>query len=235
MVFLKYKVDPADKQGKIAVKLTTTPALPLSDTNANLDLTLSLRIASSTQADRSLTICVDRTVFEVYDPLEGGMDMLSRGAFGRIYNTESSERSISLGHFKVNSVARSNSPDLRDRGCRFITLPGDGSWVEVTHTIGWERIFKYEEKMVKTDLNPGEKFKMAINNDFLGTSWWCWGDMEGELKGKKLHAWHPEPFADPKPSDEFVREENWVLGEEPMLLDFEDATEDAKAIFTIVE
>lgn len=74
-----------------------------------------------------------------------------------------------------------------------------------------------------------------MNNDYLGTLWWCWGDLEGELQRKKLHAWHPGPFTDPKPSDEFVREGNWILGEEPMLLDFEDTTEDGKASFDIVK
>ncbi|KAI1780709.1 hypothetical protein F4818DRAFT_14440 [Hypoxylon cercidicola] len=234
MVFVKYKVDPADKQGKIAVKLTTTPRLSLCDDNATLDLTICLRIASSAQEGRPLTLCVDDSVFEVYDPQKGGMDMPSRGAFGAIRNADPSRSGISLGHFKVNKGSRTESPDLRDRGCRFITIPGDGSWAEVKHKISWDRMFKYEEKLARTDLQPGERFEISINNGYLGTLWWCWGDLEGELKRKKLHVWHPGPFNDPKPSDEFVREGNWILGEEPMLLDFEDATKDGKASFVIV-
>ncbi|KAI2630337.1 hypothetical protein GGS26DRAFT_107048 [Hypomontagnella submonticulosa] len=236
MVFIKYKIDPARIQGKIAVKLTTTtPQLSLSDDNATLDLKLSLRIASSTQEGRPLTLCVDKTVFQVSDPEEGGMDMFSRGAFGIIRNADPSRRGISLGYFKVHEARRGESSDLRELGYRFITVPGDGSWVEVTHKLSWERIFRYEEKRAKTDLEPGEKFEISINRDYLGTMWWCWGDLEGELQGKKFHIWQPGPLPGPKPSDEFVKEGNWVLGEELRLLDLKDVTEGRKASFEIVE
>ncbi|KAI0384096.1 hypothetical protein F5Y04DRAFT_235712 [Hypomontagnella monticulosa] len=236
MVFVKFKVDPARTQAKIAVNLTTTtPQLSLSDENATLDLKLSLRITSSKQEGRPVTLCVDKSVFQVSDPGEGGMDMFSRGAFGIIRNADLSRRGISLGYFKVHEARRDDSSDLRELGYRFITVPGDGSSVEVTHRLSWERIFRYEEKRTKADLEPGEKFEMSINRGYLGTIWWCWGDLEGDLKGKKLHEWQPGSFSGQKPSDEFVKEGNLVLGEELRLLDLEDVTEDRKVSFEIVE
>ncbi|OTA99590.1 hypothetical protein M426DRAFT_16266 [Hypoxylon sp. CI-4A] len=235
MVFIRYKVKPADKQGKIAVKLATTPQLSLSDDNAALDLKLSLRIVSSAQKDRPLTLCVNDSIFDIFDPEDGGMDMPSRGAFGSIRSTDPSRRGISLGLFRINKVPDTDSPDLLESGYRVITVPGDGSWVNITHKLSWDRIFKYEEKRTKADLEVGEKFVISINKGYLGTLWWCWGGLEDELKGKRLHAWCRGPFSKPKPNAEFVREGNWVLGEEPMLLDFEDITEDGHASFEIVQ
>lgn len=58
--------------------------------------------------------------------------------------------------------------------------------------------------------------------------WWCWGDLDGELKGKNLHAWakggnylsyHKEP-----PSEEEVDEGNFVLGEDADKIRVEDRT-----------
>ncbi|KAI8635565.1 hypothetical protein F5Y19DRAFT_408314 [Xylariaceae sp. FL1651] len=236
MVLLKYKVDPADIQAKINVALSISPTISLGDPAAELHLTLKLSLDSSIKVEKPITFMVEKTVFEVYDEKEGGMDIFSRRAFGGFRSTtQDAAKNISLGHFKVNSRPKSDSLDLKERGHRFITVPEDGSIVTVTHKLNWERIFKYEEKRAKGDLVPGESFEIAIQKDYLGTMWWCWGDLETDLKDKKLHIWHAGPFAGEKPDDDFVQKGNWVLGEEPMLLDWQDVTKDGCATFKVTE
>ncbi|KAI1809592.1 hypothetical protein GGS20DRAFT_274405 [Poronia punctata] len=236
MVLLRYKVDPADMQAKINVALSASPTISLSNPAAELRLTLELSIASSVNEGQPITFMVEKTVFEVTEEGEGGMDIFSLGAFGALRSaTHDTTKAISLGHFKVHGVPTSDSPDLRERGHRFVTIPGDGSTVTVTHTLNWERIFRYEEKRSKGDLVPGERFHIGIRKDYLGTMWWCWGDLETDLKDKKLHIWHPGPLPGDKPSDDFVREGKWVLGEEPMLLDWQDVTKDGRASFEVIE
>lgn len=129
----------------------------------------------------------------------------------------------------------SDSKDLRERGCRFATIPGDGSLVMITHRLSWERIFKYENKRTKEDLVPGERFAIRINKDYFGTRWWCWGDQESDLKDKRLHAWRPPYDIEDKPDDEFLRKGNWVLGEEPMTFHWEIVNQDSAAMFEVVE
>ncbi|KAI3337148.1 hypothetical protein HD806DRAFT_29219 [Xylariaceae sp. AK1471] len=238
MVLLKYKVNPADMQAKINVALSASPAISLSDPAAELRLTLELCIDSSVKEGQPITFMVEKTVFEVHDEVEGGMDIFSLGAFGGLRSTTQdtdTTKNISLGAFRVNGRLKSDSLDLKERGHRFITIPGDESTVTVTHTLNWERIFKYEGKHAKDDLVPGEKFDIGTRKDYLGTMWWCWGDLETDLKDKKLHVWHPGPFAGDKPNDDFVWEGNWVLGEAPMLLDWQDVTKDGRASFEVVE
>lgn len=181
---------------------------------------------------------VEKTVFEVHDPEEGGLDILSQGAFGVLRSTTGDgAKNISLGHFKINSRSKSESPDLRERGHRFLTIPGDGSPVTVTHRLSWDRILKYEGKRAggRGDVSLGESFDIGMQAGYLGTMWWCWGDMETDLKGKRLHVWHAGPFAGDRPDEEFVRDGNWVLGEEPMLLDWKDVTEGGQTRFEVVE
>ncbi|KAI1182771.1 hypothetical protein F5B17DRAFT_169514 [Nemania serpens] len=235
MVLLKYKVDPADVQAKIRVALSASPSISLSDPAAELHLTLKIHIDSSVKEGQPITFMVDNTVFEVKEDGDEGMDIFSRSAFSVLRSTsQDSAKNISLGHFKVNGKPKSDSPDLRERGFRFVTVPGNGSCVTVTHRLDWSRIFKYEDKRKKEDLSPGERFEIRMGKGLLGSMWWCWGDLETDLKGKRLHVWHPGPFADEKPDKDFVQKGNWVLGEEPMLLEWLVDTEDERTIFEIV-
>ncbi|KAI1109240.1 hypothetical protein F5Y14DRAFT_433343 [Nemania sp. NC0429] len=236
MVLLKYKVDPADVQAKIKVALSAPPSVSLSDAAAELHITLKIHIDSSVREGQPITFMVDNTVFEVKEEGDGGMDIFSRGGFSGIRSTsQDSTKDISLGYFKVNGRPKSESPDLRERGCRFVTIPGDGSSVTVTHRMDWSRIFKYEDKRTKEDLAPGERFEIGLGKGFLGSMWWCWGDLETNLKDKRLHVWHPGPFRNEKPDEDFVREGNWILGEEPMLLEWVVDAEDGRALFEIVD
>ena len=77
----------------------------------------------------------------------------------------------SLGLFHVNEIMKSDTLDLRERGCSFLSIPGDRSLVTITHKLGWGRIFKYEEKLTKKDLSLGDRFQIGASNKFIGTGW----------------------------------------------------------------
>ncbi|KAI5924890.1 hypothetical protein F4810DRAFT_709082 [Camillea tinctor] len=257
MVPPKHGVGPADRLATINVTLTVSPTLSLGDPEAQLELTLTLRLAYSQQEGRPLTLCTQHSIFSVYGPNEPWTDMPARGAFGKLHSSSIHEggipdpnsanaggtnhRTISLGNFRVVSTTTNvASEDLRDHGFGFITVPGDGSPVSVTHRLGWARIFRYEEALSKADLAPGERFSLAINPAFLGAVWWCWGDIETDHRNKRLHAWTPSAKAPGggrrrRPSEDSVRRGNWVLSEAPTSLHFEDVTEGGRATFEIVE
>jgi hypothetical protein len=104
MVLLKYKVDPADMQAMINVALSTSPTISLSDPAAELHLTLKLSIDSSIKEGQPITFMVKKTVFEVYDGKEGGMDIFFGRAFSGIRSiTQDAAKKISLGHFEVTA------------------------------------------------------------------------------------------------------------------------------------
>ncbi|KAI1158793.1 hypothetical protein F5B18DRAFT_66229 [Nemania serpens] len=236
MVLFKYKVDPADGQAKIKVALSASPSISLSDPAAELHLTLKINIESSVKEGQPITFMVKNTVFDVKEDGDGGLDMFSRLAFSGLRSTsQDSTKDISLGAFRVNERWKSESPDWRERGCRFITVPGNGLCVTVTHRLDWTRIFQFERKRTKDDLIPGERFEIRMGKGNLGCMWWCWGDLESDLKDKRLHVWCPDPFSGEKPDEDFVREGNWVLGEEPMRLEWVVDTGDERAMFEIVD
>lgn len=225
------------RQAELHVTMAVSPTLSLSDPKAALEVNVSARIADSAKPGEPITFLAHRTVFEVFHEGEGGMDMFSRGAFGRLLGVDREENSqtgknISLGYFRVNEVMRSDAPDLRERGLELLTVPGDGSAVTVTHQLAWERIFRYEEKLSKGDVKPGEKYRMGLSTKFIHTGWWCFGDLQADLKDKKFCTWDEY---DKKPDDASLREGNWVLSEEPTLLKWKKVVEDGDATVEIVE
>lgn len=166
--------------------------------------------------------------------------MLAQGALGGgLINTSDGDRHIGLGYFHVHPglYAKDFDADLRVREYQFVTIPGDGSEVHITHDLPFSRMFKYAEGIKKEDLRPGERYKAGMYYGYVGTVWWCWGDLEGDLKGKKLCAWQEGfKYNDvARPSDEEVEKEGWVLGEHPGQLEFEDRTEGGYAEFQIVK
>ncbi|RYP42999.1 hypothetical protein DL768_010141 [Monosporascus sp. mg162] len=239
MLFVRGNANSATRQAKLHVGLATSSTLSLNDPNAALDVNLSVRIVDSANPGAPITCLVHRTVFQVFAEGDGGVDMFARGAFGSIRGVDSennhTERRISLGLFRVNETMCSDALDLRERGYEFLTIPGDGSAVTVTHRLDWNRIFKYEEKLSKEDLKPGEKFRIGLNKRFIGTSWWCFGDLEGDLKGRRFYAWCEDDFRDGRPDDAFLREGNWMLSKDPKLLKWTWSAEDDDITFEVIE
>lgn len=238
MVFLQKKYDPGVTQAKLQVSLSASPTLSLSDPDTKLKVTLSVRIADAKEPGTPITFRVDRSAFEVSDGL--GVDMFARGAFGALRSVDSEgnitdDRRISFGLFRVNEIDRSDALDLRERGCEFLTIPGDGTPATVTHRLDWGRIFKNEEKISKRDLRPGERLRISVNSKYLGTGWWCYGSLDGDLADKKFHPWTTDEFGEERPNADFVRQGNWVLGRDPQQLYWTVSQKDNKAIIEIVE
>ncbi len=262
MACLKRAVNPAREQARININLSASPTLSLSDPNAVLRLTLTLSIASAAEGREGtpLTFCTENTVFCEVRPGDRSIDVFARaGGTSLLSASGDRKKSIFLGSYRMMFIPSSNSPDLRGRGYRFVTIPGKGqgggggrgeggedggtegpSVVTLTHELDWDRIFRYEEKRSKEDLVPGERFKIGLARDFfikgfLIKLWWQWGDLKTDLKDKKLHNWHEGRSDEERPDDDFLREGNWVLSEDLHSLSFYDMTEGGETSFEIVE
>lgn len=232
-----------DNRVKLAVSLSVSPALSLYDPQATLDVGLDVKIAESARPGVPITIMLHRNVFEVKEPGQG-LDMFARGAFAPLKGVDDPEgRKIRLGgHLRVNERMRTDVLDLKERGIQFATIPGDSSAISFTHHLDWDRIFKYSDNPgsihSKDELVPGEKFRIGANKKFLKVLWWCFGDLNGDLRDKKFHPWLLDSCQESdRPSDDFLRDGGWVLGEE----EDEDGPklnvvlQDQDAVFEIVE
>lgn len=107
---------------------------------------------------------------------------------------------------------------------RFVTIPTkeSGDEVVIKHPLSPERLFHYSEKLKLDDIRPGEKYSIEVSPMWIGTMWWCWGAIQ---EGKKYSAWQ-KPNGSlldraPKPPQNEIDNEEWVLGENPTELWFE--------------
>ncbi|KAK8124120.1 hypothetical protein PG999_004038 [Apiospora kogelbergensis] len=239
MGFFRFNTDPEKRQAKLNVSLSASPILSISDPNAALRLT-------------PLTLCIEGGILEQVNRGDGYMDIFARGGFTSLRSTGDNgdvSKNIALGRgYRMQFHSDSDAEDLLERGSRFLTVPPSerenlekqqdaaaaaAATATITHELDWKRIFRFEDTRTRDDLVPGEKFEISMNDDSIGTNWWCWGDLDRDLKGKKLHIWHEHEgyYGEEKPQ----KDNSWVLGEDPMHLDWEDITPGRKAIFTIVE
>ncbi|KAL8936590.1 MAG: hypothetical protein Q9216_004851 [Gyalolechia sp. 2 TL-2023] len=240
MVLLKLQCPPERRKAVIALtSSTSSPTCQIhppaaAQAQPNFQIILTLRIERSTQPDRAITICTHGTVFAESDGQ--GLDMLAVGTFGPLTSTSDPSKTINLGQWKPHHLQHGRepqSPNLRERdGLEFLTIPANGQ-VEVRHDMSIDRMFEHESDRRREDLKPGETYRFRVSSGYLGTKWWCWGDLEGELKDKKLSAWQEGiNFGKAeKPSPEQIEEEGWVLGANPAELAFEDKTGDIKFEF----
>lgn len=232
-----------DKRVRLDVSLRASPTLSLHDPHATIDVVVCVKMAESARPGVPITIMLHRNVFEVMEPGKG-LNMFARGAFAPLTGVEDPKgRKIRLGgHLRVNERMRTDVLDLRERGIQFVTIPRDSSEISFTHHLGWHRIFKYADNpgsiQSKDELVPGEKFRIGINKKFLKVLWWCFGELDGDLRHKKFHPWLLDSCQESdRPSDDFLRNGGWVLGEEededgPKL---DVVLQDKDAIFEIVE
>lgn len=78
---------------------------------------------------------------------------------------------------------------MRERDwLRWLNVPAEGS-VRVTHALSMERMFKYEGKLKREDVKAGEMYRLCMDARHVGSMWWCWGDLDGDLKGKRFSEW----------------------------------------------
>lgn len=227
------------RRAKVHITMTTSPTLSLSDPAATLDVNLSARIIESTSPGEPITVCGHRTPFDVFERGEGGIDMFARGVLGgglvgvdSDYNETG--KKISFGMFRISERFTSDALDLKERGCRFLTIPGDGSEVTVTHQLDWERILRYADGRTKDYFDIGERYRLRSGGRSFGTKWWAFGDLEGNLKDCKFYPWG-ESNVEQTPSEDFTREGRWALSEDPRQLVWEWTIENDKASVEIVE
>lgn len=109
--------------------------------------------------------------------------------------------------------------NLRGRNLEWTTIPNIRE-AEVTHELSIARLFAHADTVEGGELQIGERFQMHMSDGYIGTSWWCWGDLESDLKNKPFHAWQKGiNLLDASfPADP----DNWALGEDPSELKFED-------------
>ncbi|KAL9611159.1 MAG: hypothetical protein Q9167_004181 [Letrouitia subvulpina] len=240
MVLLKFKCTPDRRKAVVNVSTSTSsPTLSLSaaeESSRTFQIVITLSIGETSQPGRAITICTYGSVFNPSSQ-DGGLDTLALGTIGEVHSSADVRKRISLGNLKPHLAhgADAKSPDLKQREwLRFITIPTEGH-VQIAHNMPIDRIFKYEDRLSKSDLQPGETYRFNLNPGYVGTSWWCWGDLDTDLKDKKLSAWQEGINIDKaeKPDEETIANENWILGGNPAELVFEEIT--GYAEFRIVE
>lgn len=213
---------------KAVIAVSVSPLLPTFSINNQQDfqLRVSLRIAETTHPGQAIPIVTTGTVFVPLNPA-GQVDTLSRGtvSLAAVEPPEGSRRYVHLGNSGMNG-RRPDSPssDLKERPwVHLLTIPAEGS-VEVAHDLTISRIFRYEEKLTKEDV-VGESWLFKLNDGYVG------GDLEGELKEKRLSPWHEgmlsRLYSEPKPDVD----DGWVLGCNLVELVFEDHTAGAEFQF----
>lgn len=195
--------DPEKKQAKLIVSLSASPTLSLSDPKAVLRLTVIVSIASTKEEHAAEPLTLCTE--------NSVLQMAASGEGG-------------IGIF----VRRGRRGQGRGQG-----QEGRPHAATVTHELDRDRLLRYAEKRAESGVIPGGGFEVAMVKSFLGSRWWCWGDLDGDLPGKKLHVWHAHEgyYDEGKPQ----KDEGWALGEDPMHLDWEDVTEGGKTTFTIVK
>lgn len=109
--------------------------------------------------------------------------------------------------------------DLRN-SWDFVTLPpashrsqgDDKAEVVIRHLLPREGLQFFSKTGGKEDVQPkkGEKFVIGPSAGGLGTFWWRWGDLSGDLAGKKFRA---DDWWDGKGEGDEVLEGEWVESE----------------------
>ncbi len=247
MVLLKAKPCPlSSRQALLTLTLSTSsPTLSLSPSPSDEDpfrLNITLRIEASAQPSRPITIATSDTVL---DPAT-----LSQGSIGALQSTSDPSKKISLGNLRPNIRHPDQPLDMRHRPwLQFITIPADDAVaaaaaapVVISHDLPLSRIFQFESDLSKEDIKPGEEYSIQLDPGYVGTMWWCWGDLEGDLKGKKFSEWRKGwdgwNFGVEEPGKELVEKEGWVVGEDPEQLWVEDRTagdDEGRVVFKFVE
>lgn len=212
----------------IAVTLSTSSlTFVLSSDSPSFEIFVHARLVRSTRPGQSITMAIDDTAFEGTD-ITKGFNAVAIGAFGPGFiSTHDPERVIGFGVFKPHySQANVHKLNLRERGFRFLMVPGSGEEVAVSHKLCLDQLFKSSGLQNRGELRPGEMFKLKLNPGRLQPQWWCWGDLEGDLKGRNLHAWAKGgsylSYYEEPPSKEEIEEGGYVLGEDADRIKIED-------------
>ncbi|KAJ4294310.1 hypothetical protein N0V90_008000 [Kalmusia sp. IMI 367209] len=241
MVLVKWKCAPEDVQATFAVRVTTSrPTISLEALRAlkndpALEIQVHIRCVYSIQPSRPITIATSGTIFDdSHKPEDGHFDNLALGMLGGGLSCANAAeggaiKRISFGYFKVKRAHQDNDnhPDLRMRPrAEFLTIPAQNTEKEamITHMVTPERLFAYADGKTPDYLIVGEKYQASLSDGYVGAIWWCWGDLEDDLKERKLHAFAKGVSAlyhGDDPDVEGLEKEGWTFGEKLPQLKFE--------------
>lgn len=231
MVFVKRICPSKRRKAIIAVKAKpSSPDISMNSTQESestqpFQLRISLHIAETTRPGEAITICTNKSVFAPSDPT-GERDTLARGTIG-LFSASDISRCINLGQFIIHTARAETplSPDLKERAStHLLTIPASGD-VEIAHDLPLDRMFRYSDRLRADDV-VGGTWQLKLREGYIGTSWWCWGDLDAGLKNKRLSAWHAGMRSEIMRRPEIVGDD-WVLGCNRVELVFEDRTEDS--------
>ncbi|OJI87894.1 hypothetical protein ASPTUDRAFT_207099 [Aspergillus tubingensis CBS 134.48] len=212
---------PSADDGVTIALTATTSSLTLSlSSSHSLEVFVRARIIDSTCPGRAVTIAADRSVFAG----EG----LEIGVFGPgLTSKQDPQRMIKFGLIRPRYRDDFEGPSLSERGYRLLTIPADGTGIVVPYEISFDRLFKHST-LRPEDITSGEEFEIKVNHGRCEVLWWCWGDVEGDLKGKNLHTWSQGGSylcsSDDRPSEKEIRKGNYLLGGDVDKFKVEDQT-----------
>lgn len=161
--------------------------IPLSEAEgttsdeAAVTVVINVKQVAAKDPPRPLTICTAHTVLGWGDP-SIRLLMQARG-----------EHKYLLGdplpgvHMRY---AEPKSDDWKDE-LPFITIPPGDEGFTATRTISWERLFQHPSgNPVSQEQRPraGDEYELCLTGGRKETftDWWGWGDLEGNLKDRKL-------------------------------------------------
>lgn len=158
---------------------TSSHTLSLSHPDPKFGLILTYKIFHSPHPDTPVTISAHRSVSE--------LDY--RIAF-RLNCTTDDTKSVILaaGYVIRDPIYKDPGTDLKEK-MLFVTIPGSGK-VQTEHVLPLGRIFNQGKRWREENLRPGMRYRVWMRHAFLNDKRRCyWGDLRGDLKGKKLSSW----------------------------------------------
>ena len=209
-------------QATIAFSLSADASeidLSASDEEKPLYLTVSARIAWSSEPSKPITVCGLRNALDTKSAVDlGAFDMVSQTF---------PDKWISLNLMPDRRPSLSNDwPENLREAMDFITIPSQesGQDVKVQHLL--------PRKMILGDLPTGRRKNDTLEtgelctiqlNDNIGIGWWQWGDLGGTLKDKKFAVATAETEEDTKEA----KGDDWVYG-------FEDESSEGEVLLATV-
>jgi hypothetical protein len=164
--------------------------------------TLSARQIWSANPDRALTVCTRHTPFDVAIP-ERPWTGVPLGRHVAHRKEDGSWQQLEY----ISPAMRINYQDPEEEDWQeklgFITIPAMSS--EAAYTIDREIDLSYLSNECKPKLLEGGNIEFKLVNEAYKNSpkmaWWNWGDLEGDLKGKKL-GYRSDPVLNDKDREE---------------------------------
>ena len=218
----------ASLKATLAFSVSTTSSkvdLLASDDEEPLYLIVSVRIKSSTEPSRPITVC---TLHNALDDRKG----VDLGVFD-MTSKDNPDKWISLNLMPTVRPSSDNKwPSNLREALQFITIPSQesGKSANVKHQL--------KRNMIVGDVATGRRRNDTLDsgevcnvqlNDNISIGWWQWGDLEADLKNKKF----TEPLPDTPieaAKGEQKSEDEWICG-----LEVEDSDAGGLLLEAVVE